>query len=189
MFRSFPCPYIIYTQPQRLSHLLPITPLRMRVRFIVCFQLANLLTCESSAVPPFAGSPAVTGVFLCIVTGNWRTGVVGIVRAWLALRVVYTCCALHGLEKEQNDGFDVINDLVQVRRPILKHSKNYMRAFFPLLFRQNPTPENHAKLNSQLEFPVISGQHIISKYRSLNMSSYIAIFFMWNQISACFIFT
>jgi hypothetical protein len=43
---------------------------------------------------------------------------------------------------------------------------------------------------SQLEFPVVSGQHTISKYRSLvHMSSYIDTFFMWNQISACFIFT
>jgi hypothetical protein len=43
---------------------------------------------------------------------------------------------------------------------------------------------------SQLEFPVVSGQHTISKYRSLvNMSSYIGTFFMWNQISACIIFT
>jgi hypothetical protein len=42
---------------------------------------------------------------------------------------------------------------------------------------------------SQLEFPVVSGQHDISKYRSLvHMSSYIGTFFMWNQISA-FIFT
>jgi hypothetical protein len=43
---------------------------------------------------------------------------------------------------------------------------------------------------SQLEFPVVSGQHTISKYRSLvHMSSYSCPFFMWNQISACFIFT
>jgi hypothetical protein len=43
---------------------------------------------------------------------------------------------------------------------------------------------------SQLEFPVVSGQHTISKYRNLvHMSSYIGTFFMWNQISACFIFT
>jgi hypothetical protein len=61
------------------------------------------------------------------------------------------------------------------RRPLL-----FMRAFLPLLFGQNPTPENHAKLhftNSHL----VSGQHIytISKYRSLvRMSSYIGIFFI-----------
>jgi hypothetical protein len=43
---------------------------------------------------------------------------------------------------------------------------------------------------SQLELPVVSGQHTISKYRSLvHMSSYIGTFFMWKQISACFIFT
>jgi hypothetical protein len=43
---------------------------------------------------------------------------------------------------------------------------------------------------SQLEFPVVPGKHTISKYRSLvHMSSYIGTFFMWNQISACFIFT
>jgi hypothetical protein len=64
----------------------------------------------------------------------------------------------------------------------------------PLLIGQTPSPENHAKLlfttnwNSQWSQ---AGQHtIISKYRSLvHMSSYIGTFFMWNQISACFIFT
>jgi hypothetical protein len=35
---------------------------------------------------------------------------------------------------------------------------------------------------SQLEFPVVSGRHTITKYRSLvHMSSYIGTFFMWNQ--------
>jgi hypothetical protein len=43
---------------------------------------------------------------------------------------------------------------------------------------------------SQLEFAVVSGRHTISKHRSLaHMTSYIGTFFMWNQISACFIFT
>jgi hypothetical protein len=43
---------------------------------------------------------------------------------------------------------------------------------------------------SQLELPVVSGQHTLSKYKSLvHMSSYIGTFFMWNQISACFMFT
>jgi hypothetical protein len=43
---------------------------------------------------------------------------------------------------------------------------------------------------SQLEFPVVSGPHTISKYKSLvHMSSYIGTFFMWNKILACFIFT
>jgi hypothetical protein len=42
---------------------------------------------------------------------------------------------------------------------------------------------------SLLEFPVVSGQHTISKYRSLvHMSSYIGTFFMWNQISSWFHF-
>jgi hypothetical protein len=45
---------------------------------------------------------------------------------------------------------------------------------------------------SQLEFPVVSGQHTISKYKSLvHMSSYIGTFFMYGTKSqpACFIFT
>jgi hypothetical protein len=39
-----------------------------------------------------------------------------------------------------------------------------MRAFLPLLFGQNPTPENHAKLHFTiilLEFPVVSVPHTI----------------------------
>jgi hypothetical protein len=45
-----------------------------------------------------------------------------------------------------------------------------MRAFLPLLFGQNPTPDNHAKLHFTIG--ISSGS-----------------FFMWNQISACFNFT
>jgi hypothetical protein len=62
---------------------------------------------------------------------------------------------------------------------------------FPLLLGQNPTPENHAKLFLTIGIP--SGHrsaYYISKYKSLvHMSPYIGTVLMWNQSSACFIFT
>jgi hypothetical protein len=42
-----------------------------------------------------------------------------------------------------------------------------MRAFFPLLFGQIQLLRIMLSCFSQLEFPVVSGQHTISKYKSL----------------------
>jgi hypothetical protein len=57
-----------------------------------------------------------------------------------------------------------------------------MRAFF--LYSLDKLLRIIPSCISQLEFPVVSGRHAISKYMSL-----FGTFFMWNQISACFIFT